>query len=148
MKGRLFVRILRNRHLLGYCAESLVELAAWKFLILCLPFRQWSRWSGRFQSETLKEERLAERKQLRAVRRSVEIVARIVPWRSKCLDQALAVQHMLARRNLSSTIYYGMIKDEAGKWLAHAWIRCGDQWVIGYHPLKQYTVVGAYGKVP
>ena len=148
MRAPFVVRILRNRDLLGYCVESLLELALWKALILCLPFRQWSRWSVRFQSETLKEDRLAERKQLRAMRRSVEIAARIVPWRSKCLDQALAAQHMLARRNFSSTIYYGMIKDEAGIWLAHAWIRCGDQWVIGYHPLKQYAVVGAYGKVP
>ncbi len=147
MKASLPTRIRRNQRLARYCVESLMELAVWKVLILCLPFRQWSRWSGRFQSETLKEDRQVERPRLSDIKRSIEVTARWVPWRSKCLDQALAAQGMLARRQLPSTIYYGMIKDGAGNWVAHAWVRCGDQWVIGYHPQKQYTVVGTYARI-
>lgn len=147
MKSLVVIRIFRNRHLFRYCVESLLELTVWKILILCLPFRRWSRWSGRFQSETLKENRLRELRVLRSISRSIQISSQLIPWRSKCLDQALAAQDMLARRKLPSTVYYGMVKDDTGKWLAHAWVRCGDQWVIGHHPQKQYTVVGSYAKV-
>ncbi len=148
MRSSFFVRVLRNRHLLIYCVESAMELAVCKVRTVFLPFRRWNRSHGYFQSETLKENMLPERFRILAIRYSIQLTARCVPWHSKCLDQALAAQHMLGRRRLQSTLYYGMMRDEKKKWLAHAWIRCGDQWVVGYQPDTHYTVVGTFAQIP
>src|SRR5438105_4652201 len=105
MKSARPLRALRNRRLLGYCLEGLWELALCKILILFFPFRDWSTRGGRFQSETLRVNMEAGKPLFRNVSRAVREVARVVPWHSKCLDQALAAQRMLARRGLASTIY-------------------------------------------
>ena len=88
-----------------------------------------------------------ESERIAILRRAILRVAGLVPWHSKCLDQALCAQGVLARRKISTTLYFGMIKDDTGKWLAHAWVRSGDQWVIGYQADKQYTVVGSYARI-
>ena len=148
MKSPLFRRVLRNPRLLPYCAEGLAELAFCKLLILFFPFRSWNRRRGSFQSETLREDMSARMPLLNAIRRSLEISSRFVPWPSKCLDQALAAQRMAARRGLATTIYYGMVRGEDGKWTAHAWVRCGNQWLIGHQPGVPYTVVGTSTRIP
>ena len=147
MKSGLFRRLVRGRRLLPYCVESALELTAWKFVLLCFPFRIWSRWSGFPRSETLQADRETDSARIDAIRRSVELMSGLTPWPSKCLDRALAAQHMLARRGLSSTLYYGMIRDEGKAWQAHAWVRCGSRMAIGYQPERLYTVVGTYAKV-
>ena len=141
---QLPARIIRNRHLLKYCGECLFDLSLAKFLVLFVPFNRWKRSYGYFQCESLKNDVACYRQELFAIRRSIQCVAKCVPWRSKCLDQAMAAQRMLKRRGLSSTLYFGMVKDQEKKWLAHAWVRCGDQWLIGYYPSIPYTVVGTY----
>src|SRR6266849_5978722 len=102
-------------------AESAAELALCKLLTLCLPFRGWSRACGILHCETLRENMRLQQGRIRAIGHSLRWTAAVLPWRSKCLDQAMAAQRMLARRGLQSTIYYGMARDEGKKWLAHAW---------------------------
>jgi hypothetical protein len=58
------------------------------------------------------------------------------------------MQRLLARRGLPTTLYYGMIRDEKDGWKAHAWVRCGGIWAIGYQHDREYTVVGTYAKIP
>ena len=139
---------MKNASLIKYAAESLITLTVCKLIIVFLPFRFWSAKCGQFQCETLKEDMLLQADDISAIQRSVQWVAKRLPWHSKCLDQALAVQYMLARRKLPTTIYFGMKKGEHNKWIAHAWVRCGDRWVVGYQPRADYTVVGTYAAIP
>jgi hypothetical protein len=139
---------LRRRLLLSrYVLESLWELTRFKLLILLRPFPRWSHRCGVFQCETLRQDVQAHESHIQSVRISLKWVARRVPWKSKCLDQALAAQHMLARRHLPTTLYLGMRKEENQCWGAHAWVRCGDRWVIGESPNVPYTVVGTYARM-
>jgi len=46
-----------------------------------------------------------------------------VPWRAKCLEQALAAKMMLRRRKIANELYLG-VKQEENKMLAHAWLQC------------------------
>ncbi len=51
--------------------------------------------------------------------------ARYVPWRSKCLEQAIASKLMLRRRGYASLLHLG-VKKEKGAIIAHAWLEGGD----------------------
>jgi hypothetical protein len=141
------VKIVRKRHLTGLYLEALVELALCKALTVFVPFGRWAHRQGRFQSETFHVDMSVELPRIQTLRGAILRLGRHLPWGSKCLDQALAMQRVLGRRNLPTTAYYGMIRDEAGQWTAHAWVRCGNVWAIGYHPGKEYTVVGCYARV-
>lgn len=145
MKVNRFKRLWRARSLWLYGLESVFWLAFAKLCIFGLPFRWWIRWCGVAQCETLRDHPTPrQREQIAKTQRAVRFSGRKVPWPSVCLDQALTVQWMLACRGIPSTLYLGMIKDAEGKWTAHAWMRSGPHWVIGYQPQCAYTVVGTY----
>jgi hypothetical protein len=149
MKPAPFIaRVLRHRRLWALSLEGLFALAASKLRVTLLPFRYWAWPRGRFQSESLRHPRAAELARITRIRHAVKLAGRVVPWRSKCLDQALATQRMLARRGLDSTLYYGMIRKPNREWAAHAWVRCGDQWAIGHHRDIAYAVVGTCAWIP
>ena len=61
---------------------------------------------------------------------AVSAAARRVPF-ATCLPQALAVQLLLGRRGIASTLWLGARRTGAGRFSAHAWVRCGDRFVIG-----------------
>ncbi len=130
------------RRLMLYGLEALILLALVKLKLGCLPYKAWRFKNGIFQCETLKEN-IAE-DQVQAISRSIMYMAKHLPWKSKCLDQAMVAQKMLTRRGLPVTLYLGMLKNEKSLWGAHAWVRCGERWVVGYHPEINYTVVGTY----
>src|SRR5262245_1655660 len=127
---------------LTYCIESIIELTICKCLIQFFPSSRWGLKHCYFQCETLRKE--IKQPEISYIHRALSLVATYLPWHSKCLDQALAAQRMLTRRGLESTLYLGMMKISAQQWTAHAWIRCHNHWVIGYHSNQHYIVVGTY----
>ncbi|SDO00242.1 lasso peptide biosynthesis B2 protein [Alkalicoccus daliensis] len=65
-------------------------------------------------------------------------------WESECLVKAAAALEMLTRRNQPVTLYLGTGRDKDGKFVAHAWTRCGKYYVTGAEELEKYTVVMTY----
>lgn len=61
---------------------------------------------------------------------AVKMAAYLVPFAS-CLTQAQACQILLARQGWDSTLFLGVRRTPAGKVEAHAWLRCGDNVVVG-----------------
>ncbi len=138
------------------CLEGLFWLAWWRFLIVWVPFPKWrSKW-GIEQAETLKTPLTdTEQDHVALVQSVIAFVSRCVPWKSLCLDKALAAQSMLNKRGLDTTLYVGMIRAEKtpegqnkppGSFAAHAWLRCGPRWAVGLHRHVTYGVVGTYAK--
>lgn len=77
----------------------------------------------------------------------VEAVAHAVPFRAKCLQQALAVRRMLARRGVPVTVHLGVARDPAGRAgaeAAHAWVTAGGRVVSGATDLDRYAIVGTF----
>ena len=72
---------------------------------------------------------------------AVRAVSRYVPG-ATCLTQALAAQALLTQSGRDSRIEFAVKKDEQRRFLAHAWVVCGEQIVIGraeaegYQPLR------------
>jgi hypothetical protein len=67
------------------------------------------------------------------------------PWRSKCLEQAIAAKMMLRRRGVPSTLYLGMMREPVA---AHAWVRVGERNVTGGQDVRRYAVVASFADVP
>lgn len=74
---------------------------------------------------TLDDYRFAKR-----VSYAVNQVCNKTKWESKCLVRALTAQRLLSEKKIDSTLYLGC-KEENGKMVAHAWIRCGKMYVTG-----------------
>jgi hypothetical protein len=124
--------------------EALFWLAYYRMIVRVPSLHSLSTIKGCYQAETLRND--IGTSQIVAVKSTITRLAKMVPWKSKCLDQALAAQKMLFRLGLPSTLYIGMKRSSEGQWKAHAWVRCGSSWVIGYRPQEQYTVLGSFAK--
>ncbi len=66
----------------------------------------------------------------RQIARRIERLARFMP-RASCLTQALALQYLLARAGHACDLQIGVRRDEAGRFLAHAWVSCNGHIVLG-----------------
>lgn len=66
------------------------------------------------------------------VKQAIGRTARIVPWRSDCLVQALAARHWLTRLGVPTRLRLGA-RSSGGSFRpdAHAWLLCGDLVVTG-----------------
>lgn len=85
--------------------------------------------------------------------------ARLMPFRSVCLQQVLASRRMLNRRHIPATVYLGVLPDQMPKAspggdapgdalpgsAAHAWVKSGDRVVNGdTTDLNKYVVLGIF----
>ena len=50
---------------------------------------------------------------------------------STCLTQALAAKYQLERFGVNTKLHFGVAKKEDGRLLAHAWLQCDGEAVIG-----------------
>jgi hypothetical protein len=89
------------------------------------------------------DEALAER-----VGWAVRAASRYTPWSSTCLVQVLAAQRMLQKRSIPGAFYIGAAPgngapDKVGL-AAHAWLKCGEQFITGEAGHQHYTVVSTF----
>lgn len=83
--------------------------------------------------------------------RMVEKVARAMPFRALCLQQAIAVRRMLRRRGVRAMVMLGVSRNAADRAeprkgaAAHAWVTVGGRVVNGDADLERYTVVARFG---
>lgn len=86
---------------------------------------------------------ISERELLcRQVSSAVERMAGLLPGKTVCFPRGIAVQAMLRRRGIGTTLYYGARDD--GKLTAHVWVQDGDRGVIGLPENGEYAVVATF----
>lgn len=80
------------------------------------------------------------------IQKAVVGVSNYTPWESKCMVQAVSAKWLLKKKNISSTIYFGIMKDpeDANKLKAHAWLKVGDWVVTGRAGHQQFKIVNFY----
>lgn len=123
-------------------AEALACLAVARAAVVFLPFRVVSRRLGVRMGETPATVEVSPVS--REVNWGIGAAARRVPWRAKCLEQALAAKMMLRRRGVHSTLYLGVTRGPTG---AHAWVRVGGWNVTGGQDVSRYAVVASFADV-
>jgi hypothetical protein len=80
----------------------------------------------------------------------VEVVGRCLPFRTLCLQQAIAVRRMLTRRGIPAVVYLGVARDQADRarsdlgQAAHAWVAVGSRVVSGDGVLEKYAIVARF----
>ncbi len=110
--------------------ETLVSLTIARVLVLALPFPALAKRLGEHMAESGTADHPARQPFLTSLTWAVEALSRRLPWRSQCLEQALAAQMLLCRRKIPHTLYFGARLKE-GRLEAHAWVRCGGRLVTG-----------------
>lgn len=115
-----------------------------RFSILFIPFNKLAKLSGKYNEES--SDNLYEKQIFMGNKISflVKLVSKYTPWESKCLVKALTTQIMLRRKQISSTVYLGVAKDEKKGLIAHAWLRCGKNIITGDDERYGFTMVAKF----
>jgi hypothetical protein len=72
--------------------------------------------------------------------------ARRRAWlRGKCIESALALRSMLLRRNVASTLHYGIRNARGEELQAHVWLSVDGEIVIGGETAAMFTEVASFG---
>ena len=123
--------------------EAWILLHLTKACIIILPFKKLASNLGRSQKET-DFSSTADTVAL-DITHAVRRAARFTIHASKCYDQALTGKLMLKYRKVSSTIYFGLAKDQDSGLSAHAWLRSGNMVVTGKKGMERFTPVAWFG---
>jgi hypothetical protein len=142
LPGRFFKRSAAERRLF---IEAFCLLGLARFVILVVPFRRIAPFLGQVMTESSHDahecDPLTER-----ISWAVQTAARYTPWQSKCLAQAMTAKMMLKYRNISSTLYLGVAKNDDTGLSAHAWLRCGERILTGGSVREQFTVIAFFAE--
>lgn len=132
------------RTVLSFSAQDWILLfRAWSLLLTIdialrvLPFRKvqgWIKSPNRKEISTIKAEKVIQRSS-----NLVDLAARHHLYPMTCLRRSLALQWLLARSSLDTSLQFG-VRRENGKLQAHAWLEHQGQ-VIDKTPIpiEQYT---------
>jgi hypothetical protein len=121
-----------------FYVETLFALTLARMLVL-LPLRLYGRALGRGARSPRD---VAPPDVVRVIGNAVMSLSRQMPWRSKCLEEAIATKLMLRRRKLANTMYVAVARDAELE--AHAWVCSGDACVVGQADFDRFTVVATF----
>lgn len=85
--------------------------------------------------------------QAREVAMMVRWIARYVPFRAVCLQQAIAARAMLTRRGIPSVMHFGVRREvQHGRIniLAHAWLDVGTIEITGFDLAGEYQEIARF----
>ncbi len=137
-----------SRRRLALAAEAVAWLAVARLAVVALPFRRLSTTLGVHMAESPAGSTPPE---LADIGWAIRAAARRTPWRSKCLEQALAAKAMLRRRGIPNTLYLGVRSegpDGERRIVAHAWVRSGSLHVTGGPHVETFGVVSTFADMP
>lgn len=125
------------------CLMGLIRLA-----ILIFPFRHIASLMGEQMSESPEYINAGMHAKAIEIGWAIRKMSTFTPWESKCLVQALSALIMLKTRKIPSTLYLGIAKNEPGKLVAHAWLRCGELIVTGNRERRLFKAVARFSSLP
>ena len=134
-------RTVRRRRSPGDYAllvEALAAVASASLAIALAPVRR----VGAIASRSPRRTRAGEANEIARLRRAVQVWSRRAPWRVVCFQSALALQMMLRRRGIASTLHYGIAQGDALK--AHVWLSVAGTIVIGGEDAPRFTEIARF----
>lgn len=123
--------------------EVTLWLALARVALLTLPFRYVARIIGKHMQTLDMEYDLITMRTVVDVVRAINTMSNHLPWQCKCLVQAICAKIVLQRKQIQTTLFLGLAKNDIDNLVAHAWLRAGSQVVLG-GPVDRYTVVSAF----
>ncbi|MCK5168260.1 MAG: lasso peptide biosynthesis B2 protein, partial [Bacteroidales bacterium] len=81
---------------------------------------------------------------IQMLRKNIRRWKRYLPWKVKCFEEAIAAKKVLEKYKISSTLYMGVDKNAEKELIAHAWLKVGNEIIIGKKGHEKFVVVGFY----
>ena len=134
-----------------------MQLAAARLEVALRPFDRVAARLGRPQAARVPiaspppSDRLAAAQAAQAARAigwAVGVAAPLVPFRSLCLEKALAVTAMLRRRGIGAVTRFGVASEGAPGLAAHAWVEAAGVEVTGYPVPASLQEIGCFVSEP
>jgi hypothetical protein len=131
-------------------AEAVWRLAIARIALLLVPFRSLAARFGEVHTPDQARGAVPQNHSAAELQVAVEIgwavtrAARYVPFRAVCLPQAIAAMTMLDRRQVRSTMHFGVAKKPDGPMDAHAWLSVGAVEVTGYPVREDFVEVACF----
>jgi hypothetical protein len=128
-------------------AEAWLCLAAARFVVVTVPFKRIASFMGIHEGDSsVHSQEETRNNEFKNISVAILRASHRSPWRTKCLEQALAAKLMLKGRGLRSTIYFGVASSqhESKTLAAHAWLVCNGEIVTGGKGIDAFTVVGKF----
>lgn len=126
--------------------EATFALGGARLALACLSFRRIATWLGCLGIESSASVSSFHDAEAKQVSWAIETMSRHLPWKCLCLAQALAAWWMLSRRGVAGTIYFGVARDPAKPFSAHAWMRCGTRVVTGGNNRERFRVLTCFAR--
>jgi hypothetical protein len=128
--------------------EILNQTFAWLLLsfilVRIIPLRWFSSLLGGFKKEIETELKATDLVKITSVKKSIKRIKKILPWKVKCFEEAIAAKKVLEKYRIKSTLYLGVDKNENKQLIAHAWLNNGDFKITGGNVATKFRVVGFY----
>lgn len=144
----LFIKMpLRHKRLI---IEACVYLVWAALLVRLVPFKRWAHHLGNSQTDAPNHIDLVRLKQAARVSWAIQRVYPRLFWKSTCLMNATALQHMLARRQIPSTLHLGVLMDHESdeRMKAHAWVSVNNAILIGAFGNEPYQPIARFHQAP
>ena len=125
--------------------EALFYLGLARLALLTVPFKYIAPHLGQqMEQKDIQKSSLSPSGIARQIAWAVDVMSRRTPWESACLAQAIAGKFMLKRRSLTSWLYLGTKKDDADKFIAHAWLQSGNEILLGGAGSESFTALSVF----
>lgn len=103
----------------------------YRILILVIPFKKLSKRLGKIKVNSHYEPNESEIIYIKKIYYFIIKVCSKTPWESKCLVQALVGRKLMLKKHIETTLFLGVCKDKDDNMIAHAWLKCGNNYVTG-----------------
>ena len=129
-----------------------VLLGVARLAILMLPFRSYVGLFGEVTDLSTVQGAATARAMSRqgSVGRVVRRTAKITPWESLCLAQAMVASVLLRASGVSFLVFFGVARADgdgsSDPLAAHCWVRVGEVNVTGGQNVSRFTVVKAFAR--
>ena len=128
--------------------EAWVFLALARSVIILFPFRIVAQILGKKDSCTndLNSEASPEEFKPTDIGIAILRASRRSPWRTKCLESALAAKFMLKRRKERYTVFLGVTAtaNDRKSLGAHAWLISNGHIITGGNGTKAFRIIGKF----
>ena len=88
---------------------------------------------------------IEQKKKLRLICRSVQLIKKYAPWQPKCYNQSLTAKQMLKKRKIDVSMHIGFKRDK-GELKGHSWITHQGRIITGFvEGINEFhTIEGAH----
>ncbi|WP_211746780.1 lasso peptide biosynthesis B2 protein [Paenibacillus sp. Marseille-Q4541] len=146
MRTVLFRSFLKQKWAVKRMIVEAILFLGYARVMNFLPFARIAPLLGTEQQETTYERHPVKERTALHISKVIYMVSKHTPWKSECMVSGIAAMKMLKRRNIESTLYFGIAKNEHQQLIAHAWLRCGTLYVTGAEGIENFTVVNKFAK--